>query len=119
MTNMSVDIFLSGHKLFSEYKGAFVENYVAQQLTAMEQPLYYWRSPGGAAELDFIFETADAVLPLEVKAGINPKSKSLISYNNRFQPPFLLRTTLLNLKHDGKIINIPLYALNYLEQKIY
>ena len=115
MANMSVDIFAQGNKLFTEYKGAFVENYVAQQLAAMKRPLYYWRS-GGAAELDFIIETADDILPLEVKAGINSKSKSLHSYHNRFHPPVLLRSTLLNLKQDGDIINIPLYALNYLER---
>jgi len=51
------------------------------------------------------------IYPLEVKAGINPKSKSLISYDRQFQPSVLLRTTLLNLKYDGKICNIPLYGI--------
>ena len=118
MADMSIGIFSEGHKLFSEYKGAFVENYVAQQIAAMEHPLYYWRRAGGTAELDFILEIKGAILPLEVKAGVNPKSKSLASYDNRFHPPVLLRSTLLNLKHDGKIINIPLYAINRLEQII-
>ncbi len=116
MTNMSIELFAQGDKLFTEYKGAFVENYVAQQLAAMKRSLYYWSRSSGTAELDFILETTDSILPLEVKAGINPKSKSLLSYDDRFHPPLLLRSTLLNLKRDGKIINIPLYALNYLEQ---
>ena len=116
MTNMSIELFAQGDKLFTEYKGAFVENHVAQQLAAMKRPLYYWSRSSGTAELDFILETTDDILPLEVKAGINPKSKSLLSYDNRFHPTLLLRSTLLNLKRDGKIINIPLYALNYLEQ---
>lgn len=52
------------------------------------------------------------------KAGINPKSKSLLSFDNQFHPPLLCRATLLNLKRDGKILNIPLYALNNFRQLI-
>lgn len=42
---------------------------------------------------------------------INPRSKSLKSYDEQFSPPLLSRTTLLNLKRDGKICNYPLYAV--------
>ena len=76
-----------------------------------ERVLYYWRSKGGMAALDFLYETGDHVIPLEVKAGINPKSKSLPSYDDQFAPSYLARATLLNLKQDGKIRNIPLYAV--------
>ena len=51
------------------------------------------------------------IYPLEVKAGINPKIKSLKPYDNQFHPLILARAILLNLKHDGKICNIPLYAI--------
>ncbi len=101
--------------LFSGYRGAFVENYAAQQLrTSHGMGLYYWRSEGKMAELDFLCTVDGQIHPLEVKAGINPRSKSLRSYDTQFQPPLLLRTTLLNLKQDGKICNIPLYALSSL-----
>ena len=53
-------------------------------------------------------------MPLEVKAGINPRSKSLRSYDQQFNPDLLARTTLLNLKKDGKILNLPLYAISQL-----
>jgi uncharacterized protein len=99
-------------RLFNEYEGAFVENYVAQQLISdLHQPLFYWRSKGGRAELDFLCELPDSIYPLEVKAGINPKSKSLKSYDLQFNPTFLVRTNLLNLKKDGKVCNLPLYAV--------
>jgi hypothetical protein len=52
--------------------------------------------------------------PLEVKAGINPKSKSLASYNLQFRPERLVRTNLLNLKRDGNLVNLPLYAISRL-----
>ena len=53
-------------------------------------------------------------MPLEAKAFVNPRSKSLRSYDLQFSPPILARTTLLNFKKDGKILNLPLYALSEL-----
>ena len=75
------------------------------------QNLYYWRSKSGMAELDFLCEADSDIYPLEVKSGVNPKSKSFTSYDQQFNPLYLVRTTLLNLKKDGKICNIPLYAM--------
>lgn len=119
MSRLPVELLAGGDRLFNEYKGAFVENYVAQQLMAhFGQPLYYWRSKGGKAELDFLWEFSDRIYPLEVKAGINPRSKSLRSYDMQFSPPVLARATLLNFKKDGKIINLPLYAVSLLPELV-
>ncbi len=81
MAKTPVKLLADGKRLFNEYEGAFVENYVAQQLISHfnQQQLYYWRSKGGKAELDFLCEINGEIFPLEVKAGINPKSKSLMS----------------------------------------
>ena len=112
-----VELLSGGDRLFNEYEGAFVENFVAQQLVAhFQEPLYYWRSKGGKAELDFLCEFAGRIYPLEVKAGINPRSKSLRSYDIQFSPPVLARSTLLNFKKDAKIINLPLYAISLLPE---
>lgn len=118
MAKTPVKMLVSGERLFNEYEGAFVENYVAQQLLSSmnNQSLYYWRSKGGKAELDFLCEINEKICPLEVKAGINPKSKSLKSYDTQFAPDLLARTTLLNFKKDGKILNVPLYAINFLQK---
>lgn len=119
MVDISAEILVRGDRFFNEYQGAFVENYVAQHLAAMfEKPLVYWKSEGKMAEVDFLLETEDTILPLEVKAGINPKSKSLSSYDIQFQPPLLCRSTLLNLKFDGRILNIPLYAISNLKHLV-
>jgi len=115
MANAPVEVAAQGDRLFNEYEGAFVENFAAQQLVShLNQPLYYWRSKGGKAELDFLSEIGDQIYPLEVKAGINTKSKSLKSYDIQFSPDKLVRTNLLNFKYDGKICNIPLYAISEL-----
>jgi hypothetical protein len=113
MAKISHKILIEGEQLFNEYKGAFVENYTAQQFVASKQTdLAYWTSSGKKAEIDFLFEMNNHIYPLEAKSGINPKSKSLKSYDNQFNPKFLSRATLLNLKQDGKIVNYPLYAIH-------
>ncbi len=115
MARSPVELLAQGERLFNEYEGAFVENFIAQQLIShFHQPLYCWRSKGGKAELDFLCEFGDRICPLEVKAGINPKSKSLKSYDWQFNPASLARANLLNLKKDGKIFNLPLYAVSLL-----
>jgi predicted AAA+ superfamily ATPase len=113
MANLSSRVLVGNSSLFGEFKGAFIENYVAQQLRSEKQiDLYYWTSQGKKAELDFLCEFGSRAYPLEAKAGINPKSKSLNSFDRQFNPPVLSRTTLLNLRHDGKICNYPLYAVS-------
>jgi len=112
MARVPEDMVSQGHALFQTWYGAFVESYAAQQITPLlDQKLHYWRSETHQAEVDFVITKDMDIYPLEVKAGVNPKSKSLLSYYNRFHPNLLLRTTLLNLKHNGNIINIPLYAI--------
>ncbi len=113
MARIPVELVAKGNKLFDEYRGAFVENYVAQQLTACHNAdLTYWKSEGKKAELDFLLEYQNGIHPLEAKSGTNPKSKSLHSYNQQFNPDILSRVTLLNLKKDGQILNYPLYAIS-------
>jgi predicted AAA+ superfamily ATPase len=112
IANVPPDILVRGDRIFREYEGAFVENYVAQQLRSEKgMDLYYWKSEGKKAEVDFLCEHNGEIYPLEAKAGVNPRSKSLKSYDNQFSPHVLSRTTLLNLKRDGKICNYPLYAI--------
>jgi len=116
MAKISPDILTHDNQLFQEFKGAFAENYVAQQLTSLkETELYYWKS-NGTAEVDFICQYKNDIFPLEAKAGINPRSKSLQSYDRKYHPPILSRATLLNLKHDGRICNYPLYAISLFPQ---
>ncbi len=117
MAGVAEDLVVQGERLFTEYRGALAESYVAQQLVAAGHPdLYYWRSPGGKAELDFLCELGETIVPVEVKAGLSLRSKSLRSYDQQLAPPVLVRTNLLNLKRDGKICNIPLYAVFWLSR---
>jgi len=109
---LSERTILEGNRLFAEYNGAFVENFVAQELVANGfKELYYWTSKS-LAEVDFIIAYEELVFPLEVKAGTSKKKKSLIVYNEKYHPEILSRTTLMNFKHDGNIYNYPLYGVS-------
>lgn len=114
-SNLQPDVIIKNNDLFMEYKGALTENYVAQELTSLEiRDLHYWTSTG-TAEVDFIVERQGEILPLEVKSNTSDKKKSLLSYDNKYHPSVLLRTSLMNLKHDGKVSNYPLYLIRSFE----
>jgi predicted AAA+ superfamily ATPase len=115
VAHLNPAVVVEGNAVFEEFKGAVAEQYVAQQLVALDtaaepRPLAYWRNEKTGTEVDFLIE-AEAILPLEVKSGVNPRSKSLASYGRQFAPPRLLRASLLNFKADGGTVNIPLYLL--------
>ncbi len=115
MANINGEALVSGDQIFNEFAGAFTENYAAQQLrAALETNLQYWKNKTGKAEVDFLFETDGKIYPLEVKAGINLKSKSLHSFADKYNLSHLFRTSLRNLRQDGNICNIPLYYLDSL-----
>ena len=112
---LAADVVLHGNNVFQEFKGALAEQYVAQQLIAREaggheQRLFYWRNEKTGTEVDFLLEAGD-VTPLEVKSGRNARSKSLASYGRQFSPRCLARATLLDLKADDDVLNIPLYLV--------
>ena len=110
LVNIPASIIVHRDRVFKEFQGAIVENFVVQELKANKEiELYYWESQG-TAEVDFVLEELGSIFPLEAKAGINPRSKSLKSFDQKFNPPHLGRTSQLNLKWDGRILNIPLYA---------
>jgi predicted AAA+ superfamily ATPase len=111
-SNLSPQTVIGGDLLFTEFKGALTENYVAQELiaTKYKEP-YYWTSEG-TAEVDFLIEEDHGIYPLEVKAGASQKKKSLLVYNQKYAPSKLIRATTMNVKHDGNIYNYPLYLIS-------
>jgi uncharacterized protein len=112
--NMSLvppKVILQEQTLFTEFKGALTENFVAQELKAHSvEKLYYWTS-SGIAEVDFVIQRELEIYPLEVKAEFSVHKKSLLVYDNKYHPTTLFRTTLMNLKKDGRIFNYPLYLM--------
>jgi predicted AAA+ superfamily ATPase len=102
---------LQGDAMFTEFKGALIENFVATNLAALsDDKLYYWTS-GNTAEIDFITDDDGRLYPLEVKSGSSNKKKSLAVYDERNHPEFLHRTSPMNLRCDGRVCNYPLYLM--------
>jgi len=105
-----------GNRLFTEFKGALTENYVLQHLIKnFEVTPRYWTS-GNQAEVDFLIQVRNEIIPIEVKADENIHSKSLAMYNKIYQPPVRIRYSLKNLKKDDGLINIPLFMIDYTEK---
>lgn len=98
--------------ILGSHHGAFAENFAAQHLVALGQgTLHYWKNSTGDSEVDFLIQQEGEILPLEIKAGTNVRSHSLGIYMTKFAPRVSLRSSLQNLRFDGSILNIPLYAL--------
>lgn len=105
----SRDVLL-GENFFSEYKGAFTEQYVAQELIANGEVPYYYSKENSTLEIDFIIQKEE-LYPIEVKAEANVKSKSLRTVfegNPKVKP---CRFSMLNYKQQDWMTNVPLYAV--------
>ena len=111
MLDISSRLIPTPTKLFSEYNGAFIENFVASELTAAGRDrLYYWTAKS-SAEVDFILQNEDEIIPLEVKSGFNRNKKSLRTYGEKYKPQYLYRISPRNFTKDDDFINLPLYAV--------
>jgi len=109
---------LIGNNIFSEYKGAFTELYVLQQMKVRSgMGIYYWSSPTADAELDFIVQDKDRILPIEVKAEVNLRSRSLQSFLSKNPDLHGIRLSMYPFKVQDRMTNIPLFALPLLWQE--
>ena len=113
MSNLDSKIILEGNKLLEEFKGAFTENYVANMLTYVldEAPNYYTFDRN---KIDFVMKRNNRIIPIEVKSNKSTNHNSLTKYNMNNDNEISFRFSLNNLSKDGKIINIPLYFIEYI-----
>lgn len=109
LLNISINDILNDN--LKIYKGIITENYVANQLLANEIPLFYWKNKQNV-EVDFLIETKDGIVPIEVKSSDNTQSKSLKIYNGLFNPPYAIRMSTKDFGYNSetKIKSVPLYA---------
>lgn len=112
--NISSELIVSPKDIFAEFNGAFIENYIAQELRYYGyNQQFYWTSKSDA-EVDFILERANQIYPVEVKSGMNRNIRSLRSYADKYKPTTIFRVSPRNLTQSGDFVNIPLYATNLL-----
>lgn len=116
MLELSSRTIVVGETLFSEYNGAFVENFVVTELVKQGfEDFYYWTS-ASEAEVDLVFNHKENILPLEIKGGMSRRTKSLRAYAVKYNPPRVFRTSPRNFTRDADLTNIPLYAVSRLPQ---
>ena len=118
MSDLDSKIVLEGNKLLEEFKGSFTENYVANVLTYMqnESPHYYTFDRN---KIDFIVQKHNEIIPIEVKSNKSTNHNSLTKYNEINDNKISYRFSLNNLSKNGKVINIPLYFIEYIDNLKY
>jgi len=106
--------------VFDHFYGALAEQYTLQEIKAMEDiAVFYWAREGSAkAEVDFVIQMEDKVIPVEVKAEKNLKAKSLKVYTDLYKPQYAVCSSLENLGKrnvsDAVLLDIPLYLIGKL-----
>lgn len=112
MTGLRQRTLLDGDDLFVEFKGALTEQYVCQQLKTIEDlGVYYYTNDRGSCEIDFVVDTGEQIVPIEVKAETNLRAKSLKTYRERFESELSVRTSMADYKKEDWLLNLPLYAI--------
>lgn len=113
LSNLEPRLVLEENKLLTEFKGAYTEQYVAEQLVAAQLPVYYFSSDDAKIEVDFVTEVDGQAIPIEVKSATNLHSKSLTHFVNKRALKRALKFSLLAEKRNEIIINEPLYLAQY------
>lgn len=118
-SGLSHKTILEEPEIYKNFKGALTENYVLNELLAQGRQLYFWRS-GNTAELDFLFEDNDRVIPVEAKATISTRAKSYLQFCKKYKPPLGFKFSMKNvgdhMMEETLTYSIPLYLLWKLER---
>jgi predicted AAA+ superfamily ATPase len=113
MAKLSAIIYGDGNRMFTEFKGAMIENCVLQSLVAgFGEVPHYWTS-GNTAEVDFILTHDNDNIPIEVKSDENIRSRSLTLYREKYAPGVRIRYSLKNLHFRDGLLNIPYFMCDF------
>jgi len=108
-SKIPLQTILSPVEVDNTFLGAMTENFVAQVFVSKGYDLLYWQSDG-KAEVDFILQIEDTVIPVEVKKGRRNRSKSLRVFVEKYKSPYSIRISKKNFGFENGIKSVPLYA---------
>lgn len=112
LSKLPYDIILNSTDIYKEFKGALAENYVLGELVkAVDDTAYYWTS-GNTAEVDFVIQCKNEIVPIEVKAQQHLKARSLDEYRRKYSPKHAVKTSMLGEVSNEEPLKIPLYMIN-------
>ncbi len=115
MSELDVESVLAGNAIFTEFKGALAEQYVLEQLLSdTGYSPYYYSGEKSTYETDFLIQKGKDIVPVEVKAETNLKSKSLRAYHDKFSPKLSIRISASDYIDQGWMKNIPLWCVSSL-----
>ena len=101
MTGLNQSTLIEGNKLFVEFKGALTEQYVLQQLVTIENlNIYYYTNDRGSCKIDFLLDNGESIIPVEVKAEVNLKAKSLKVYKEKYNLEIPARISMNDYKQE-------------------
>lgn len=109
-SGLAYQTILSSFDIDNTFLGALTENYVAEALATKGYNLFYWESKS-SAEVDFILQKEDKIIPIEVKAGIHTRSKSLSVFIEKYKVEYSIRISAKNFGFENNIKSVPLYAV--------
>ena len=117
MTRIDERVLLEGNKIFTEFKGAFTEQFVLTELKSNKDiPIYYWSAKRATAEIDFVIQLGIDIIPIEVKSEENLQAKSLKTFVEKYKTTKNIRTSMSNYRKEESLINIPLYCIGNIEK---
>ena len=112
---MDAESILEGNNIFVEFKGALTEQYVLQQIVSdTNYKPYYYAGEKSTYEVDFLIQKGKNIVPIEVKAEENLRVQSLKFYHEKFEPQYVIRTSMADYREQDWLINLPLYAISNL-----
>lgn len=112
MSNLDYAVIIEGNQLFVEFKGAFAEQYICQELICRYQDeIFFYSESSSKLQVDFLIQLKNEPIPIEVKSGNVVQAKSLKEYIKKFNPQFAIRFSLLKNQHDNIIKNYSLWSL--------
>ncbi len=111
VNKLTAETLIMGKGIFSTYKGALTEQYVFQQIRDKVDFVYYWSAENSRGELDFLVQKEGKVIPIEVKAEENLRSKSLAAFVAKYPGLHGIRFSMSDYREQEWMTNIPLYAL--------
>lgn len=118
LSKLDAIAFTEGNRLFVEFKGALLENYILQSLIPLFDVMPRYWSSGNEAELDFIIQLKNQIIPIEVKSDENVRSRSLTFYYQKYQPLLRIKYSLKNLSYQDGLLNIPHFMADYTKELI-
>lgn len=114
MNKVKAETLMMGNDLFTIFKGALTEQFVAQHLVTFVDFLYYWSAENSRGEIDFLVQINDTILPIEVKAEENLQSKSLRIFVTKNAGLLGVRLSMSDYREQEWMVNYPLYAVEAL-----